>query len=192
MSVAAISTGGIEVVEKDELIGEPVVIRCDILPEHHERGVPVSLRHIAENLIVGPVFLDDVHDMPDQRGLARPRGNGDGRDAASHWRSPWSADLKVVVLRDCRGVAGELRLIGNGNHADRPSVGVDVSLLRIVPPAGACPQQRGNRKVLVIRAEGKGVRIPRGRNQPQDFSIRSRKNGHRVDPAARDIERGAV
>src|SRR5437762_13869979 len=68
VSVAAVSTGGIEVVEKDELAGEAMMIRCDILPEHHERGIPVSLWHIAENLIVGSVFLDDVHDVPDQRG----------------------------------------------------------------------------------------------------------------------------
>src|SRR5262249_13396398 len=58
----------VEVVEKDELPGELVVVRRDRLREEAELGLAVPLGHVAEYLVVCPILLDDVDHVLD-RGL---------------------------------------------------------------------------------------------------------------------------
>src|SRR5690349_5679967 len=53
----------VEVVEQDELLGESMMIRRYLAPELHQARVSVALSQFAQELIVGPVFLDDVEDV---------------------------------------------------------------------------------------------------------------------------------
>ena len=50
----------VEVVEQDELLGQLVVVGRDLAAEHHQRRVAVAPGDVAEDLVVGPVLLDDV------------------------------------------------------------------------------------------------------------------------------------
>jgi hypothetical protein len=68
--------GTIVVIEQRKLLGERMMIRRDIAPELHERGIAVALRHIAEHLIVGAVLLEDVEDVLDRRTLAQMHRDG--------------------------------------------------------------------------------------------------------------------
>ena len=52
-----------EVIEQDELFGELVMVGRDLAAEDGEAGVAVTLLEIAEDLVVSPVFLDDVDDV---------------------------------------------------------------------------------------------------------------------------------
>ena len=58
--VAVITDLGIdiEVVEERERAGKRVRVGCDLLAEERERLVAVALRHVAEDLVVGPVLPD--------------------------------------------------------------------------------------------------------------------------------------
>lgn len=60
--IAALA-GDKEIIERDEVAGQGVVIRAQILGEESEMRVAVANLKVAEYLIVGPVFLDDVDDV---------------------------------------------------------------------------------------------------------------------------------
>ena len=104
-------------------------------------GSPLPLRHVAEHLIVGAVLLDDVDHVLDQRRLAGARRNRvAGLQRPSRDRSAAGAGKpQMIVLRDCGGVAGELRRIGNGQHANGTTIGMDIALGGRVPPARPAP-----------------------------------------------------
>ena len=78
----------VEVVEQHELLGQLVMVGRHLAAEHDQRRIAVAARQVAEDLIVGAILLDDVDDVLDRRGIARPwsgsrscRGRGD-RSAA--------------------------------------------------------------------------------------------------------------
>ncbi len=74
-----------EAVEQPEPVGERVMVHRDGSREEHEARIPVALRVVAEHLIVGAVFLDDVDHVLERR-IARPRaarGPSVGRRHAS-------------------------------------------------------------------------------------------------------------
>src|SRR5206468_10696739 len=60
MAVRAEHTAAVEVVQQYKLLGESMVVGGDITAEMHEGRIPVSLRQISEDLVVGAVLLDDV------------------------------------------------------------------------------------------------------------------------------------
>ena len=66
----------IEVVEQHELLGQLVMVGRDVAAEHHQRRVAVAARHVAEDLVVGPILLDDVEHVLDRRRLADLGRNG--------------------------------------------------------------------------------------------------------------------
>ncbi len=57
----------IEIVEQNEVSSELMKIRGNPLREQAKFGVPIPLGHIAEDLVVGPVFLDDIQAVLDWR-----------------------------------------------------------------------------------------------------------------------------
>jgi hypothetical protein len=64
MAVERDCAAGIEVVEENEMLGQGVMIRCNIAAVHDELLVSIAFRNVAENLDVGAVFLDDQEHMP--------------------------------------------------------------------------------------------------------------------------------
>ena len=46
-----------------KLLGELMLIRRHIAPKHHEGGLAVALADVAEHLIVGAIFFDDIDNM---------------------------------------------------------------------------------------------------------------------------------
>ena len=75
----------VEVVEQHELAGQGVVVGRDRLGEQADARLAVALGHVAEDLVVGAVLLDDVDDVLDRRGVADLRGDrvaGRGAGAA--------------------------------------------------------------------------------------------------------------
>ena len=107
----------IEVVEQDKLLRQGMLVRCDRARKQHQRRVAVALGHVAENLVIGSVFLDDVDDMLDRRRLAmalghRPRGGIGARRLESG-----QGERLAVVLGHLAGVS--LEPLGGGRQDDR-------------------------------------------------------------------------
>ena len=101
MAVGADIGADIEVVEQHEVIGDLVMIGRDVLAEEHQRRVAIALLDIAENLVVGAVFLHDVDDVLDGRGIGGTRGhgiasrNGNARPSANRDRASWRSTVSV-------------------------------------------------------------------------------------------------
>ena len=93
----------VEVVERDELVGQRVKIRRGLLREFGQRRVAVALAQVAKHLIVGAVFLDDVDDVLDV--VAQ----------SGHHLLVFRADLAVepVVLHHLPGELKQLAVIRN-------------------------------------------------------------------------------
>ena len=70
VAVGADLTLDVKVVEEHELSGQSVVVRRDGLGEQADVGFAVAFFHVAEYLVVGAVFLDDVDDILDRRRVA--------------------------------------------------------------------------------------------------------------------------
>ena len=89
------------------LVGEGVLVGRDLLAEYGEPGIPIALRNVAEDLVVGSVLLDDVEHMPDRRAGADLRWN-DGRCGRRFSRGQ---QLVMVwrVLIDPLGMLANLR-----------------------------------------------------------------------------------
>ena len=91
MAVGAQNAAAIGVVQQRKIADELVFIRRDAFAKDAQIGVAVAVRHVAEHLVVGAVFLDDVNDMLKDAGFADafrhgPRGLV-GR-AAAVWPAP--------------------------------------------------------------------------------------------------------
>ena len=120
--------------------GESVVIGRDILREETERGITVALGQVAQDLVVGSVFLDDVNHVAQRCDIAgllrhnragfvtrrrRPAGQGlggplrqrPGKRVAARQRD----DAKGAVVE----VGDVLRLLG-GRRARLRSAGIGV------------------------------------------------------------------
>ena len=68
----------VKIIEQDEFARELVVVRRDAFAEQDQRRIAVTFLHIAQNLIVRPIFLHDVDDVLDGRGRSRPVRDGAG------------------------------------------------------------------------------------------------------------------
>src|SRR5262249_13716918 len=58
MAVARHMAVAVKVVQQNELLGEPVVVGGDLFAKQDERRIPISLLHVAEDLIVGAILLN--------------------------------------------------------------------------------------------------------------------------------------
>ena len=72
----------VEVVQQHELAGQGVVVGRDRLGKQAEVRIAVAFLHVAEDLVVGAVFLDDVDDVLDRRRLADLGGDRVARRGA--------------------------------------------------------------------------------------------------------------
>ncbi len=70
MAVGRDVSVAVEVVEQHELLGQLVVVGRHVAPEHHQRRVAVASGHVAEDLVVGAILLDDVEHVLDRRRVA--------------------------------------------------------------------------------------------------------------------------
>ena len=69
----------IEIVEEYVFTCEPVLIRGHFLRKKAEIRIAISAQtggQITQNLVVGPVFLDNVKNIPDRGGVAHTHGYG--------------------------------------------------------------------------------------------------------------------
>ena len=63
VSIAGNFAAVVEVVEDAELPRQLVLVGRDVFAVHHQRRIAVGLADVAEELVVGAVFLDDVDDV---------------------------------------------------------------------------------------------------------------------------------
>ncbi len=63
MAIGGDHAVAIKVVQKNELLGQRVQVGGRLASEDAKLRVAVALADVAENLIVGAVFLDDVDDV---------------------------------------------------------------------------------------------------------------------------------
>jgi len=75
MAVGADLAVDVEVVQKNEVAGEGVVIRRDRFRKEAKVRLAVPFPDIAEDLVVGAVLLNDLHDVADPRPVAEPEGD---------------------------------------------------------------------------------------------------------------------
>ncbi|MCZ7640843.1 MAG: hypothetical protein M5U12_35175 [Verrucomicrobia bacterium] len=78
VAVGAEDAGAIGVVEDHELADELVLVRSDAFAKDAKARVAPALGQRAEDLVVGPVLLDDVDDVLDEARLADALGDGAG------------------------------------------------------------------------------------------------------------------
>ena len=65
MAVGAQNAAAIGIIQKDEIVHELMLVGSDALAELAQISVAVAFPDIAEDLVVGAVFLDDVNDVMD-------------------------------------------------------------------------------------------------------------------------------
>ena len=126
------------VVVEAELAGQRVLVRRHLLAELREARVAVALGHVAVDLVVGPVLLDQQEDVLDGRRVADPPRDGHRLHVAgcpSACFTSVSPGAPAVLGEDPRGV----------RVAD-------------VPVAGERePGQRGGRAVGAVRRRRRGA-----------------------------------
>ena len=57
----------IQIVQCDELLGQGMLIRCDVPSEDRQTGIAIGFWKIAEYLIVSAIFFNNVDDVLDGR-----------------------------------------------------------------------------------------------------------------------------
>ena len=70
MPIGANLSADIKIVKQHKIAGKCVVIGCNFFRKQTKRGIAVAFRHIAQNLIVGSIFLDDIENVLDGRWIA--------------------------------------------------------------------------------------------------------------------------
>ena len=150
----------------------------DRLAQAAKLGVAVALRQVAEDLVVGPVLLDDVEDVLD-------------RAVVDLERRPAGVRLPAVIARDELGLAGEIG--GEVDDGDRA--------LEVVGVARLAEQRLAHRAVaLGVEHEG-GLAVARqvdrggeiaGMAEPADLARGEVDLGQGVVAAVGDVERVAA
>ena len=165
-----------------------------------QRRVARALADVAEDLIIGAVLADDVHDVLHPRRFTGPLGNraGDGVAARRERRRIGAgAEREPVVLRDAGRIRRELRLRRNWNDVHRAANGVHVAALERGGTAGprTDAEQRSDGERLSVGAHVKCRWIPSGGNQaPQAGGVAGGDivNRDGVHAAERDEQRRTI
>src|SRR5262245_38885144 len=120
------------------------MVGSDLLAEQDQGGVSVAFLHVAEDLIVGAILLDDVYHVFDERGFTGAQRNG-YRLSASPFRFHHGSrtQLKMIVLGHGCAVAIELPRVGNWNDCNRSAIGMDIAFLLRFLPSRSGAEQRG-------------------------------------------------
>ncbi len=98
----------------------------------------------------------------------------------------------MSVFGDCGGVAVQLGVIRDGNHADGAAIGVDEFLARFLAPARTHAEQGRNGEVLAVSAHRQPVGVPGGRDETLDFPGAGTQDRNGVDAAAGHVQPRAV
>jgi len=130
MAVGAEDAGAIDVVEQDELAHYLVLVRRDLGAEDAQRRIAVALGDIAQNLIVGPVLLDDVDHVLEHGRLAHPLGDGPGRLVGSGRPRGFLQKWIPVVVQHPTRHRGQFLFRWDRNERQRPVVLMRVVLVR--------------------------------------------------------------
>ena len=88
----------------------------DVLAEEAQRRIAAAFRHVAENLVVRAVLLDDVDRVAERRRFAHLRGHRVVLGLFAH-RPPVGPQRAALVRRG--GQLLQSVLIGYGDHAQR-------------------------------------------------------------------------
>ena len=72
MALGGVRADVVGVVVEAELLGQRVLVRRHVLAELRQRRVAVALGHVAVDLVVGAVLLDEQEDVLDRRRVADP------------------------------------------------------------------------------------------------------------------------
>lgn len=188
VAIGTVAAGGVKVIEENELAGEGMVVGCDSFAEHGEGGITVAFFEIAEDLIVGSVFLDDVDDVFDEAGVTGAFRNGLGDGGFREGGQGDAAERETIVFTDGEREGGELGLVGKGEDVDAAAVGVDEAEFGFVSPTGADTEESADGEMLAIGAEGDGVGVPGGGDEAFEGERGCVEDGNGIDAAAGDVE----
>ena len=100
MAVGPEDAGTVGIVQQHELAGQLVLVRRDPFAKDAQLRIAIPLRHVAQHLIVGAVFFDDVDDVPDQARLADPLGHRAGRLVRPRRQQGLADPLAAEVVPD--------------------------------------------------------------------------------------------
>src|SRR4051794_28036712 len=105
MAVRREHAAAIEVVKKDELPGQGVVVGGNLLAKQQQVRIAVALLDVAKDLIVGAILLDDVHHVLEDGFLAMAMGYRDRNGIVARSAKTGQAVGNAIVLLDLLGVA---------------------------------------------------------------------------------------
>ena len=187
MTVTTHLAVAVGVVEKDELLGDLVVIRSHVPRKHAQRGIAFPLGRlaggqIAEHLIVGAILLDHIDHVADRGGIADLAG--DRRLPLVGHGSEKVVGVRAVGIHLAR-ITRQLLLIRHVDDRqrtvdDRADVGMREELANILLEVGELAV------VLAAVVEGVGFRlIPLPDADKQAFPIGGDGHGRRI-PAGGD------
>ena len=194
----------VEVVEQHELAGESMMVRGDGFGKQAQGGIALPLRHVAQHLIVGAVFFDDVNAMANGRGVAGDQRHGVSRPQrcrrcrrAARQGSrgvPLQLPLQVFAilgqLDDGQGPRQETANVFT-NGCRRFAAGLRAHAIRL----GSQPLAIGHQKPPTIRSDADRSGIPSGWDESHRSAatgLPNIKNGDRVDVGVRHEEQGFV
>ena len=139
-AIAADFAGIHEIVERDEIARQRMLVRRHRLAEHGQRRIGIAAPQIAQHLIVGAVFLDDIDDVLDA--LAKRR---------HQFRIGRIGDELESVVGGDR--VGELPEIMGGRHRQAQETGM-TELQNVMRPRIA--GESVHRIIFVVRAACRG------------------------------------
>ena len=110
--------GRVVVVHPSVGAGQCMCVGGGFFSEDAETAVAPALGHITEYLVVGFVFLDDVHDMLENTGFPDPLGDGHRCDVFPCGQAGMEEAMVKGLAEDCFGMGFERLRIGQGDDAD--------------------------------------------------------------------------
>ncbi len=111
VTLGRVGSDVIGVVVEAELPGQRVLVGRDRLAELGEGRITVALRHVAVDLVIGPVLLDQQEDVLDRRRVAEPLGHRDSLLVLSLRPLEVAARVPPAVLGEDRVGVGVDRLV---------------------------------------------------------------------------------
>ena len=107
----------VEIIQQHETLCQRMLVWGDIPAKKQQGRISPSAGYICQHLVVGPVFLDDIEDILDRRGLSRPhRDRETRRRRIRQFRLPKRVRRVGIYLT---GINSQLRFIRRRDDAHR-------------------------------------------------------------------------
>ena len=122
VAIGAHLTIGVEIVEQHKFAGERVGVGRDLFRKDTQPRITFALEHVAENLVVGPIFPDDVDHIFNRRRIAdrgRDRAAGGPSRQTARRRSGIEGAARVGCLRPGTELLGAFFRHRQGDQGDR-------------------------------------------------------------------------